>query len=163
MDQMQRVGVILLTGERGGFAIVDPERADELSQCKWWQDTWGYVMARRPGTRHQKLLRLHRVVMSAKDGQEVDHKYRDKLDNRADSLRFATPSQNRANTPKRNGSFSSRYKGVDFHCGAWRASIRINIKKTHLGRFQSETEAAKAYNVAALDHFGEFANLNEIT
>lgn len=35
-----------------------------------------------------------------------------------------------------------------------------NGKKTYLGLYDSETEAAQAYNRAALKHFGEFANIN---
>lgn len=160
MEMMQRVGVIHLTN--GGFTIVDPERVGELSKFKWRRGTGGYVVAYRSGPRGQPVLRLHRVIMRARDGVEVDHKHGDKLDNRLNSLRIATSSQNSANAPKREGMFSSKFKGVDRHVGAWRAAIRINGKKRHLGRFQDEVEAAKSYNAAALEHYGEFARLNEL-
>lgn len=160
METMQRVGVVHLTN--GRFTVVDPERVDEFSKFKWRRGTGGYVVAYRSGPRGQPMLRLHRVVMAAKDGVEVDHKYGDKLDNRFDSLRIATPSQNSANSPKREGAFSSKYKGVDRHVGAWRAAIRINGNKRHLGRFQDEVEAARVYNAAALEHYGEFARINAL-
>lgn len=150
---MQRVGVICLTN--GGCTIVDPERVEALSS-KGWRNDGGY--ARLNVTFGKKLL--HRVVLGAQDGQRVDHINGDKLDNRLCNLRLATPSQNSANSIKRKGS--SKYKGVTRRSwGAWRAQICVNLKKHSLGHFQSEIDAAKAYNTAALKHFGEFARLNE--
>ncbi len=33
--------------------------------------------------------------------------------------------------------------------------------KTHMGLFESEREAAGAYNAATTEHYGEYAKLNE--
>lgn len=56
------------------------------------------------------------------------------------------------------------YKGVSFHkaSGKYRACIEVNKKHIHLGLFVCKLEAAKAYNKAAKEHFGEFAKLNEV-
>lgn len=160
MDTMQRVGVIHLSN--GGFTIVDPDRLEELTARRWSQ--WGgYVVSGQRVGKKTTPLALHRVVMRAVKDQSVDHRYRDKLDNRESSLRFATKSQNAANAKKRNGDIAaSRYKGVHRSRKAWTARIAVDGKRLYLGRFQSEHEAARAYNTAAVTHFGEFARINAL-
>lgn len=159
METMQRVGVIHLSN--GGFTIVDLERLEELNVRRWHSDKQGYV---RSGVRVGKIttgLRLHRLVMRAEKGRAVDHRHRDKLDNRESSLRFATKSQNAANAKKMvrpETRPQSQYKGVTWDKGAWSA----HVSGKYLGRFQTEIEAAQIYNAAALQCFGEFARLNEI-
>lgn len=160
METMQRVGVILLSN--GGFTIVDPERVEGLSKFKWRLGAWGYVVRTNPGKgRH---IGMHREVMGANSTDpDVDHRYGDKLDNRRCNLRFATVSQNGANSKKRVGCYSV-YKGVtwDKRRGHWKAMIKVNYKMINLGRFSSEVDGAEAYNAAASKHFGEYAKLNAI-
>lgn len=164
---MGRVGVIRLTGKRGGFTIVDPERVDELNQRRWC-NTGGYAgSAIRTGNKTISLM-MHRVVFGAETGKFIDHRNREKLDNRISNLRYATKSQNAANSKKqvksagKSASIVSEFRGVHWDKGAWTVKIKANGTKFYLGRFQSEVDAAKAYNSAALQHFGEFAKLNAI-
>lgn len=58
---------------------------------------------------------------------------------------------------------SSIYKGViwDEQRGKWRSRIEINGKRKHLGYFESEVDAADAYDKAAVELFGSFAKLNK--
>ena len=79
-------------------------------------------------------------------------------------LRIATRSQNSANKPKSKRKASSIYKGVSKEHGRnkWRASIRVNYEYRHLGSFDTEREAAIAYNKAALEAWGEYALLNDL-
>lgn len=65
---------------------------------------------------------------------------------------------------RKNKQGSSKYKGVYFYkpLNKWNAQIEINSKKIHLGYYQNEVEAAKAYNLAALLYHGEFALLNTV-
>lgn len=84
------------------------------------------------------------------------------MDNRRCNLRLATHQENCFNIRKRDGT-SSKYKGVYFdtqNARTWRARIARDGKRRHLGSFRSEVEAAKAYDAAAKELFGEFAWLN---
>lgn len=160
METMQRVGVICLTN--GGCTIVDPDKVEELSVRRWSKGN-GYARSGiRIGKKTTPLL-LHRVVFGAQQGQCLDHINGDKLDNRLCNLRLASKSQNSANAKKRNGAKStSLYKGVSWNKGAWCAQINSGGQRKYLGRFQSQLDAAKAYNAAALKLFGEYARFNEL-
>lgn len=103
---------------------------------------------------------IHQILMGANG---TDHKDLDGLNNCRSNLRPATHSQNHQNEPKRRGT-SSRFKGVYWHTkrARWIATVKLNGKKQHLGSYTSEADAARAYNVAAKNAFGEFARLNAI-
>lgn len=103
---------------------------------------------------------LHRVIMNAPPGVEVDHINGDTLDNRRCNLRFATSTQQKCNQRPRGGT--SKYKGVGWHKRdrKWRAQITYHGKQISLGYFDGELGAAFAYDVAARILFGEFARLN---
>ena len=94
----------------------------------------------------------------------VDHINGNTLDNRKSNLRVVTQSKNMAHRlrPKRKGS--SKYWGVYYvkKHKRWRASIKVNRKTRYLGHFKQEKDAARAYNEAALFHFGECATLNPV-
>jgi hypothetical protein len=102
---------------------------------------------------------LHRYVMNAKEHQEVDHKDLKKLNCQRYNLRLCNHSQNHANIGIRSNNKLGK-KGVDFQQGRFRATIRINYKKIYLGSYDSLEEAARAYDVAAIEQWGEFANTN---
>lgn len=55
---------------------------------------------------------------------------------------------------------SSKFKGVSHHKKKWRATITYNYKNLHLGTFDDQIDAAKAYDTAALKYFGQYAFLN---
>jgi len=95
------------------------------------------------------------VMGRAKSGYEWDHVDRNIFNNVRSNFRLATPSLNQANTKARSG-----YKGVYLYRGIPRAKITVNKRQIYLGTFLSEEDAAKAYDIAALSHFGEFAVLN---
>lgn len=102
----------------------------------------------------------HEVIGKPPKGHVVDHINGDKLDCRKENLRVVTYSQNNQNM--RSGGGSSQYKGVSLEkaSGRWYASIRVSGKSKSLGRWGTEAEAARAYDVAASKAFGEFARLN---
>jgi hypothetical protein len=94
----------------------------------------------------------------------VDHRNTDSLDNRRVNLRLATHSQNSCNSRRDKSNTYSRYRGVSFNKRKqkWFAAIRANGKKTWLGYYDNELDAAKAYDLAAKKYHGEFAMLNFI-
>lgn len=88
----------------------------------------------------------------------IDHKDTDRDHNRIANLRPATRTQNLANQRIKPG----RYKGVTYWKPGknWKAQIRVNNELFYLGYFKDPAEAARAYDAAALKHFGEYALIN---
>ncbi len=107
---------------------------------------------------------MHRHLLNIPPGCSlmVDHRDGDSLNNQRSNLRLATYSQNNANRMKRTGmKHTSRFKGVGaLPTGKWRATIKIGESTKHLGVFLSEEDAARAYDDAAREQFGEYALLN---
>lgn len=91
---------------------------------------------------------------------QIDHINFFCSDNRWANLRAATPSQN--NAWRRSAIGPSKFRGVSWHKAAekWRAQIKVLGDKKHLGSFKSRTEAAAAYDAAAIEYFGPFARTN---
>lgn len=158
---------------KGLFTKVDP------IDFEWAKNyTWRAHKSGRNGdiVRHyavrsvgRQTLRLHRCVLNAKMGEEVDHRNGDTLDNRRENLRFVTRQQNVFNSQKmRRRTSSSHYKGVcrvPHVVTPWRAYIGgsgVGAKTSwkHLGYFSSEVAAARAYDHAAVNLYGNFARLN---
>jgi hypothetical protein len=93
----------------------------------------------------------------------VDHIDGSRTNNNWENLRYATHSENSRNQ-KRHSDGSSIYKGVSWDKLAkkWRAQINILGRVINLGGFTDERAAAVVYNAAALEHFKEYAKLNEL-
>jgi hypothetical protein len=110
-------------------------------------------------SRMQGGVSIHRLIMGFPK-TEIDHKNGDALYNRQQNLRLATHTQNCRNRKKRNDGLTSKYKGVCLHkkTGKWQA----NMNGIYLGLFNNQTDAAIAYNEAALAEHGAFALLNQI-
>lgn len=148
---------------QGKVALVDDKDFKELSRYKWCAAKTRYntfrVIRTEKGT--TKTIYMHRQIMGFPKKMHVDHKNHNTLDNRRDNLRVCTNSQNHQNRLSHKNSIS-KYKGVCWlkTQKKWVAGIELNGRKTHLGCFTDETEAAKAYDEAAKKLFGEFAHLN---
>lgn len=145
---------------QGLVALVDDEDYLWLSQWKWTAsrstNTW-YVLRKTPRP-ERKVIYIHRQIMEAPDGLEVDHRNENGLDNQRSNLRLATHSQNKQNRgPQKNNT--SGHKGVtwDKQNQRWRAQIKIGSKVRYLGLFDSPEDAGEAYRSAALENQGDFA------
>lgn len=158
---------------RGLEAIIDDEDFERVGQYKW-----SALMPANPGKsgktpyahRYRKIngewehISLHRFIMNAIKGVQVDHVDGNGLDNRKSNLRLCTHVQNSMN---RKGWSKHGLKGVSLVKGCtppreWMASIRVNTKLVYIGLYASKIDAAIAYNIAALKYFGEFSRLNPI-
>lgn len=145
--------------------LVDDEDYESLSQRNWQIDKDGYaysVVTLSPYKHKNKTM--HRILTNARKNQLVDHINRNKLDNRRENLRLCNRSGNVTNVGKRSDGIYSKFKGVTIHSKSkkWWAKIQSKGKRHSLGFFDTEIEAAKAYNQKALELHGEFAFLNEV-
>ena len=81
----------------------------------------------------------------------VDHINGDKSDNRVENLRIATHRANSSTCFRSDrSSFSSEYIGVHWHkkTSKWQSKIKHNGADVHLGYYDTEIEASKAYQLA---------------
>jgi hypothetical protein len=148
---------------QGQMARVDD--ADyELVQSYRWHATWNaggqtfYALTFING-RH---VSMHRLILGALVGQEVDHADHNGLHNERNNIRLCTGSQNKGNRRKAVRSKSSRFKGVSWHKDhhKWEARIRDGGAQRFLGHFADEVKAAIVYDQAARKYFGDFALTN---
>lgn len=134
--------------------LFDEEDAHLVKDKIWLIHSTGYVYTKQNG----ENIFLHKLILSDLT-KLVDHKNRNRLDNRRDNLRYATRSQNCIN---RLSTSKSGYRGVYLVQGRWVAEIKYEKQRKFLGGFTTKEKAAIAYNVAAIKYHGEFAILNEV-
>ncbi len=151
-------GVAEIALTRGQVALVDVEDLPRLARYRWCAD------AHHGGGFHavsgkDPAIIMSRLLLDAQDDELVDHDNHRTLDNRKQNLRICTHSQNNANRRKTKNVTSSQYKGVCWHKpgSKWQARIKLDGKYRALGYYESEKEAACAYDAAALRLFGDFA------
>lgn len=150
---------------QGKWALVDNCDLGMLAQYSWYcmnnKGRGFYAVSTTGHGVNRRRVFMHRLLVSAPPGMFVDHVNGDGLDNRRDNLRLATHKQNCRNQKVLTGKLS-RFKGVTWLKGegVWYAQIMCNKKNHNLGRFADEVEAARAYDAAAQQLFGEFARTN---
>lgn len=170
---MNGVRTIPISSRR--HVIVDERDYEWLSQHRWsfCRSTGkdGYAVRIGLVNGERVKISMHREVFLRHSGIDkdelefVDHRNTNKLDNRFENLRNASKVDNGGNRGA-NKNNKSGFKGVDIHDkkrGVWRAQIAYKGKKINLGYYATPEEAALAYNNAAVEYFGEFANLNNVS
>ena len=150
---------------QGKVALVDDEDFEKLSRYKWCAYKNGHVFYAQstvPRNKKTVFLNMAHLVLPPPVGMCIDHIDRNGCNNQKHNLRVCSKSQNGANSESYTGI--SKYKGVcwSFYHKKWMSRIMLERKRTQLGYFKSEKEAALVYNVAAVRYFGEFARLNVI-
>src|SRR5688572_23130671 len=122
--------IVLTTGET---ALVDAEDYGRVARHSWHNNGKGYAITTLYNPK--RTVSLHRFLMGAQAGEEVDHRDGNKLDCRKANLRKSTRGQNNRNVSKRSDATSSEYKGVRKHpdCDRWEANIRFQGRRRYLG------------------------------
>lgn len=144
------------------YALVDDEDYVILSMMNWrahvnkWGNWYAWTRVDR------KQISMHRFIINPPNNFLIDHKDGDGLNNTKINLRACTHGQNNTNTRLKRAN-TSGFKGVDWRRkdNLWRAAIRFNGTKIHLGQFSTKEEAAKKYDEAAIKYHGEFARTNK--
>lgn len=149
--------------DKGYEAIVDEEDYERLSKYRWrTKPNKNNVYAYRDKrvSNKQVSISMARELLGVTDSNiHVDHINRNSLDNRKSNLRLCTPQQNLCNAEPYGAG--SKYKGVSFNKKVKKYVANIKVRKIcYLGTYNTEEEAAKVYDSAALYHFKEFAYLN---
>lgn len=148
---------------QGKVALIDDEDWPLVKDYKWHahkvRNVW-YAETNIKVDGKRKTLKMNYLFVQPQKGYKTDHINGDGLDNRRENLRLVTEQQNQFN--RHNTTGNSQYKGVSciVPTKKWRSRITINRQIIHLGIFKNEVDAAKAYDKAAKEHFGEFAHLN---
>lgn len=142
-------------------AIVDHDKWHELMKYNWRTCSSEYIFANMG----DKVVRMHKFLLNNDDKDLViDHINNVRYDNRLSNLRIVTHSNNSHNVTKKEGT-SSKYMGVRKKGNRYEASIRckaVSKKPIYLGLYKTEKEAAQAYNIKAVELYGENANKNVI-
>lgn len=149
---------------KGKRAMVDIKDYEVLNKFKWYCTYYGYAESRTyikgSGRKNQKQIKrwMHRLILNAPKGMQVDHINHDRLDNRRSNLRICTPSQNRMNSSLKREN-KTGVKGVYFlkRNKKWGVSLQVNKSKKHIGYFEEFEKAVEASLIARKKYHGEFA------
>ena len=153
-----------LTGEYGicylydgTECLFDKEDFDKIKDLTWCLDGHGYALARKSDGNKVTRIKMHRLIMNAPDGFDIDHINHNTIDNRKKNLRICTRSQNNTNKYKRSNN-TSGVIGVSLNKSSkWIAYIVIDKKQTYLGSFINKDDAIKTRLKAELKYYGEYA------
>lgn len=163
------IGLVHLS--RGAFAVIDAADVDLVRQYNWFAQRSreeSSLYAVRNLSEPGKQQKLEHLLLPPPSGMLVDHKNGQTLDNRRFNLRLCTVLENARNSSVRRGKIHApQYKGVTQNKNGgkpWMVNIgvKLNARKTmlYVGIFDTEVEAALAYDTAAKLLHGEFARLN---
>ena len=168
----------------GKIALIDEDCLYLFNGRRSWRsyfDGWNWYV-RRFSTinKKTKTFLLHREVLGIKDSKVlIDHIDGNGLNNMRSNLRICTHSENRKNRHNKSDKHTSKYLGVSLKTTKykytvkngenrvsiskkWEARIQHNKKQISIGLFDTEEEAALAYNKKAIEFHGEFSSLNKI-
>lgn len=143
----------------GLVTFIDDVDLARVAQFRWRASRCGsglYAIRTVVRDGRRTTVSMHRELIGAPTGTEVDHRNGNGLDNTRQNLRLATRGQNGCNVRNSKHQRSGAFKGVHFSRGAWEA----RICQTYLGRFANPEAAARAYDAAAAARFGFFAAPN---
>jgi hypothetical protein len=134
------------------YALADVLNLDFLSQYSYSRTKRGYALS-------NKKITMHELVMGKKadKGYVIDHNDKNKLNNTSDNLHFVSAALNSQNKNKKENC-SSQFIGVriDKNTGNWVTTINLNKHRIHIGTYKDQMEAAKVYDMYAINHYNCF-------
>jgi hypothetical protein len=159
--QLSEKALVLLANLIAKGIIIDIEDAELIATVSQvWEILSDKTNVKAYCTVDTKIKYLHHVILPVAAGQMVDHINGDGWDNRKSNLRIVTNQQNCMNQRPRLGR---KYKGVaKLPSGRYRTRITVEGAHLHVGVFDTEIEAAKAYNEMAVLQYGQYARLNKV-
>jgi hypothetical protein len=151
-----------ITLTQGKIALVDDGDFEWLSQWKWYaqKKSGGMFYAVRSGWVGLKraLILMHRVILNAPEGTDVDHINHNGLDNRRENLRVCTRSQNQMNAGRHSNN-KLGVKGVSRHGSGFQVQVKVGGKRVYYKVFHTLQEAQEAYEREAKKYHGEYFHL----
>ncbi len=138
--------LVLRDGEKSRLSAKDFAR---FKNHRWLKNADGYVAHYLRIGKKATCVLLHRLVVKATKGQQVDHLNGDKLDNRRCNLRITSRTVNQLNS-KLPSTNTSGYRGVTWNkrCKKWQSQFNRNGVFEYLGVFDDIKEAHEAYERA---------------
>jgi hypothetical protein len=144
------------------YALVDEDDFEKVNKYKWHLNASGYAQ----GTIKGKIIPLHHFILKKPEkGYVIDHINQDRLNDSKNNLREVSKSINSHNKIKNtNIVTSSKFKGVIWNkkLKKWRSTCWFKKKQVDLGCFETEEEAAKAYDIYTFKLLGKAANNNNL-
>jgi len=134
-------------------AIIDRENLEKVKGIKWSQLKNGAISNKKFGYLHRRIMGYPKKF--------VDHKDRNRLNNRTSNLRLCTNAENVRNSGCRANN-TSGYKGVSWvsKIEKWASYITFNYNRINIGYFDSKIDAAKAYDKMAKELHCDYACIN---
>jgi hypothetical protein len=161
-NRLEVVGdYVFLLGSKGSVAVFDVDLLPRLEGHEnFTEGPGGYFVVSLYSGEKRVNKKLHTFLFDCPDGYCIDHINGDFLDNRRENIRIASYKENVRNSSARG--CTSAYKGVSLDASRdkWISSIQVDGKTKHLGRYDREEDAAKAYDDAQYSYYGEYARLN---
>lgn len=154
---------------KGYRAKIDAEDFDRVTKHTWRvirKDSGRLKVVTNIVTPNgNRQVSLGQFLMKPPKGKMVyPRRFMDGLDYRKSNLIVCTMKERQRILPKSRRHGTSRFKGVSYvqSLKRWRSSIKVNGKSISLGVFESEADAAEAYNRAAQEHFGDMSYQNPV-
>lgn len=165
---LRKAGTMRLNLNNGKSVLIDKQDLQIISEYNWWVGSGGYAVSEKSlgkqpnGKYGRKTILMHRLLLDAPNGLDVDHKNGNKLDNRRSNIRLATRSQNITNTKNRVRNKQLLPRGISFNPSKhgkqpYMARISMMGKSYFLGNFYILEDAVKAYTDKRKELYGEFA------
>jgi hypothetical protein len=147
-------------GNTTGHFTLDKEDWLYLKEYKWCIGAEGY-----PSTNTKKgAVRLHSFLLSINTNKKevIDHKDRDKTNNRRGNLEVSSPLKNYLNSKLLRKDNKSGYIGVIWvkRANKWLSYVGTKGKRKYLGYFLDKQEAALVRDKVAISIWGKDAKLN---